>query len=462
MAREKKSKLELGKQEATLRDFLNVVFRRKALILSIVLITTALVYTLNTMQPQLYESNSRVLIRRGEIQGVFDGIRYLSWEEEISSQIEVVLSEAVYALAREFFNDSTAAYGVSDHARFNPGSVRASAIGESNVLALRYSGYDPAECKLGCAAITWAYARYYKQKKAPPELTDYFAQEMQDINTELAHWRQKKNDFLNKEKFFGMDKEGGFLLSKLGNIELQLNELNTDVTAQRAQVENLRALSTLSSQELESKLAMSIPPSILQSGIVINIKQGLQNLRTKEEDLKNKYTDKHPEVIALNEQIRDLQTSLKQEVVNIYIIEQANLKDLVTKQASLQDQMNKTQAAINKIPDKETELNKIDHQIALLEGKYSDLLEKMDQSQIKLASSPDWEVIILSSASNAYAKKTKDYVRMAVGPLLSLVVAMGLAFFFESIDHSLNNAAEVEEYLDAGVLATISEMRSGK
>jgi uncharacterized protein involved in exopolysaccharide biosynthesis len=347
-------------------------------------------------------------------------------------------------------------------AAFRSGSVRASAIGESNVLALRYTSINPSECRLGCAAITQAYAQYYKQKKAPPELTDFFAREMQDVQIELAHWRQKKNDFLNKEKFFGMDEEGRFLLQKMGNLEMLETETSNDVAVQNAKVENLRVLSSLSPDEIEDKLAMSVPPSILQSGIVINIKNSLQKLRTSEEELKNKYTEKHPQVVALNEQIRELQTSLQQEVTNIYKIEQASLKDMLNLQQSTRGEIRKTQVAINEIPDKETELNKINHQIELLESKYSDLLEKQDASQITLASSPDWEVIVLSSASNAYAKKTKDYVRMAVGPLLSLVVAMGLAFFLESIDHSLSNAAEVEEYLGANVLATISEMTSSK
>jgi uncharacterized protein involved in exopolysaccharide biosynthesis len=462
MVRDSNSTQEVGRQEATLRDFLNVIFRRKILILTIVLITSTLVYILNTLQPQLYESNSRVLIRRGEAQGVFEGIRYLSWEEEISSQIEVVLSEAVYGKAREFFSDSAAAYGVSDYAVFNPGFVRASAIGESNVLALRYTGYNPLECKLGCAAITQAYALYYKQKKSPPELADFFAREMNDMQTQLTHWRQEKNDFLNREKFFGMDEEGRFLLNKMSNLELRTTTASSDVESQRAKVENLKVLSALSAQEIESKLALSVPPSIIQSGIVINIKNSLQALRTKMEELNNKYTEKHPEVVSLREQIRELQASLKREVVNIYKIEQANMKDLIGKQKSIQDEIIRTQVAINEIPDKEAELNKIDHQITLLESKYSDLVQKQDESLINLASSAEWEVIILSSASNAYAKKTKDYVRMAVGPLLSFIVAMGLAFFLESIDHSLSNVAEVEEYLGANVLATISEMQSNK
>jgi capsular polysaccharide biosynthesis protein len=48
---------------------------------------------------------------------------------------------------------------------------------------------------------------------------------------------------------------------------------------------------------------------------------------------------------------------------------------------------------------------------------------------------------------------------MALGPMLALVVAMGVAFFLESLDHSLKNIAEVEEFLDTQVLATISEFK---
>jgi len=48
---------------------------------------------------------------------------------------------------------------------------------------------------------------------------------------------------------------------------------------------------------------------------------------------------------------------------------------------------------------------------------------------------------------------------MALGPMLAAVVALGVAFFMESLDHSLKNMAEVEEYLDTKVLATISEFR---
>ena len=41
----------------------------------------------------------------------------------------------------------------------------------------------------------------------------------------------------------------------------------------------------------------------------------------------------------------------------------------------------------------------------------------------------------------------------------ALIIALGIAFFLESVDHTVKNIAEVEEYLGAEVFATISELR---
>jgi capsular polysaccharide biosynthesis protein len=46
-----------------------------------------------------------------------------------------------------------------------------------------------------------------------------------------------------------------------------------------------------------------------------------------------------------------------------------------------------------------------------------------------------------------------------VGPFLSLIVGLGLAFFIEGMDHSVKSVAEVEQYLGTTVLATVSEAR---
>jgi capsular polysaccharide biosynthesis protein len=123
------------------------------------------------------------------------------------------------------------------------------------------------------------------------------------------------------------------------------------------------------------------------------------------------------------------------------------------------DELDQANRALESLPDKQLVLNRMNGTITDLEEKNKTLLKRQGEAEIALASSPEWEVTILSPASNARTKKTKDYVRMALGPFLSVIVGLGLAFFLESLDHSVKNIAEAEEYLRAPVLATISDIR---
>lgn len=448
------------KRETTIRDFLNVVFRRKVMILTIVLIATVVVAYLNTRQPTVFESRSRVLIKRGELANVFSGtIRYLPWEEEVSSLLELILSDAVFERARAILADSVRATGDKPAGSFKGGSVRADVIGESNVFILSYVDPNPVFAQKACAAVTKSFQEYFKERTAPPALSDYFADEIHDVKTEFDFWREKKNEFLNKEMFFGADEEGRFLLSKLSNLEMQLYDFQNDYATQRLAVENLRALTTLTPEELENRISFTVSSNFVQSGIIANLKINLQSLRLRRETLLNEFTPKHPNVISMDNQIAEAQLALKQEIQNYFNLEMGKLSELSEKIAGNETEIRRVKAKMNQIPDKDNELRRIENKIDMTRLKYETLLKKQDDAEIALASTPEWEITVLTPAGKAFPQKTKDYIRIALGPFFSFIIALGLAFFFESLDHSLRNVAEVEEYLKVPVLATISEMR---
>jgi uncharacterized protein involved in exopolysaccharide biosynthesis len=447
------------KHETTLRDFLSVIFRRKWVIVSVVALATLTVFYLNARKPLFWESSSRILVQRGESDPFSGHVRYLSWAEEVSSQIEVILSEAVFGRAREIFTDSLAARGLPASWQFQPGHARADVRGESNVFTISYLDLNGAVAQLGCNAMTLSFEEYYRERKEPPALADFFAAGIADVQGDLEYWRAKRNEFLNQEKFFGMDEESRYLLQQIGGLEHTLVELDGETSVQVSRVDNLADLTQKTGKELENELAIRLSQRFFQSGIIEKIKYGLQSQNMLREELLQKYTDRHPEVIAIDTQIADLQSNLKREIENAYRVESQELQALYARKAYLGDQLATARARLDDLPDKDLELNKFDTIISNLKAKYELLLERQSETDIALAIRPDWEVTVLSDASPPYSKKTQDYVRLAVGPLLSIVIALGLAFFLESLDHSVKNMAEVEEYLEKNVLATISEVR---
>jgi uncharacterized protein involved in exopolysaccharide biosynthesis len=446
-------------QETSIRDFANVIFRRKWMILAIVVVTTVFVVYLKASQPQSFYASARVLVKRGERSSIYQGsARYLTWAEEVSSQIEVILSEPVFVRARKIFADSVAARGLPETLRFNAGAVRADVVGESNVFLIGYGSFDPNECVVGCIAATEAFKQYYREQSAPPAVRDYFDTGIELALVELERWRVKKSKFLEENDYLGLDEESRHQMQRLSHIEMNLAECNADLSEQGSVVESLRDLVEMTPHDLENNLAIG-QISDVSTLIMSNIKSTLQKLRLDRQTLLNKYTDRHPDVLAIDQQIGALQQDLVEEVRNAYEIELAKYNQIMARKKSLMTQKREREARIDAIPEKEVALARIENEIQSHQLKYELLLEKQNEAEIKLASNREWEITVLTPATRAWAQRTRDYVRIALGPFLSLVVALGIAFFFESLDHSVKNVAEVEQYLKKKVLATFVEAR---
>jgi capsular polysaccharide biosynthesis protein len=78
-------------------------------------------------------------------------------------------------------------------------------------------------------------------------------------------------------------------------------------------------------------------------------------------------------------------------------------------------------------------------------------------SEIISQSYRDYSVKVLSPAIGARVNAKADMVRVALGPLLSLMFGIGLAFYLENLDHSLSNRDDIEQHLEIPVLASFPD-----
>ncbi|HKW13235.1 MAG TPA: Wzz/FepE/Etk N-terminal domain-containing protein [Candidatus Krumholzibacteria bacterium] len=451
------------RQETSLRDFLDVVFRRKWVIISMVIATTLLVLVIDAQRPDMWESTSRVLVKRGKQQSVLTtNIYVLPWAEDAASVVQLILSEDTFSKARAAFADSVKTGRYPQDWTFNAGSVHSGVIGESNVFTISYSDPRAGICKLGCNVVTNAFREFYRENNTPPPVSDYFTNQLSDTRSELAQARVERNKFMNEKKFFGADETSRFLLNKIGGLESNLSTLEGDLSAQKLRTDNLAALADKSGPDLEKDLSFSVSQHVLQSAVVQNIKFNLQQLNMKKEELEGKYTDKHPDVIAVNAQIAQLHDDLKEEVQNAYKVEKVSLEEAQAKRDQVLAELNAAKQQLANVPDQEKEMAEIDAKIDGLETSEKYLVQQQSAAQITAAGSPEEDVTILASASAPYSKKTRDYVRLALGPLLSIIVGLGIAFFLESMDHSVKSRAEAEEYLKVPVLATVADTTTSR
>jgi len=445
-----------AKKESTVKDFLEVIFRRKWIILGIVLVSTAMVVILNVRKPAVYESTAKVLIKRGEAPGVFDrNVRTLNWEEEIASQIEMVKSHTVVSSAQLIVSQFYPK-GYTTNRKIQLAKVNSGVVTTSNVIWVTYGSDDPVFVEAAVNAIVTAYREYYSNTKTPPEMEDFFSQEIERLQEEIEYWREHKEKVLKEGDIIDIQDQRRNLLARIGNYETEVD----DVVRERREKEAVIArLDSLLGSRIEDLAAISsdLTGSQLEEELMKELRLKLQELRIKESEYSGKYTDRNPEVLRARQQIEDLRQMVLAEIRTQILLNKNKLLIIVQKEETLRQLLAKLEVGKSRYPQAEVELERIDAALTKLTRTYDNVVQQQMEAKVSRASNPEWTVTILNPASPAYQKKTRDYVRIALGPAFSLIVALGLAFFIDNLDHSIKNIADAEENLGLSVLASFPE-----
>jgi len=445
-----------AKKESTVKDFLEVIFRRKWIILSIVLVSTAMVVILNMRKPAEYESTARVLIKRGEAPGVFDrGVRTLNWEEEISSQIEMVKSQTVVSSAQLIVSQFYPK-GYTTNRRIQLARVDAGVITTSNVIWVTYGSDDPVFVEAAVNAIVTAYREYYINTKTPPEMEDFFSQEIERVQEEIEYWREHKEQVLKEGDIIDIQDQRRSLLGRIGDLESGLDNIIRERSEKEAVIARLDSLLNSGIEDLAA-ISSDLTGSQLEQELMKSLRVKLQDLRIKESEYSGRYTDKNPEIQRIRQQIEDLRQMVLAEIHTQILLNKNKLLVLAQKEETLRKSLAMREIEISRYPKTEIELERIEAALTKLQRTYDNVVQQQMEAKISRASNPEWTVTILNPASPAYRKKTRDYVRMALGPAFSLIVALGLAFFIDNLDHSIKNIADAEENLGLSVLASFPE-----
>jgi uncharacterized protein involved in exopolysaccharide biosynthesis len=444
------------RKESTVKDFLEVIFRRKFLIVGIVAAASIVVLILSLRQPAVYESTAKVLVKRGETPGVFDrNVRTLNWEEEIASQIEMVKSQVVVDKAQQLL-PGILPVGRRSESRIALSKLNSGVVTTSSVIWVSYTSADPVFCEAAVNAVVTAYQQYYTTFRTPPQMEDFFSGEIERLKGELEFWRATKERVLKEWSILDIGEQRR---NVLGRLDVYQGELDKIVGEREAKEAAIARLDGLKAKDTEGIAAISsgLSESQLEDDVIRDLRIRLQELRMKESELAGLYTDKNQELVRIRKQIEDVRGMIVAEIQTQIDMGKNQLAIILQRESALRDLVSRVTAEKELYPQRTVELERIDAELTKLQKTYEDVVDQDMAAKISVASNPEWAVTILDPASKAVRKKTRDYVRMALGPFFSLIVALGLAFFIDNLDHSIKNVAEAEETLGMSVLSSFPD-----
>jgi uncharacterized protein involved in exopolysaccharide biosynthesis len=189
------------------------------------------------------------------------------------------------------------------------------------------------------------------------------------------------------------------------------------------------------------------------------LKSSMIQQETRIAQLRERYRDDAPELVDARATLESMRGLLKREVEQRLKLAQVRVQGLQARVASIDRQIATVHSDLAGLPAKERRVTELDQELAVLRTRYLDLVKNSDQAMVTEQTSRRVTVVELSPASQGHVRNTRDYVRLALAPALSLLVGIGLAFFVDGLDTRMRTAGDVEDTLDLPVLASLNERK---
>jgi len=442
-----------GPQQATAREFLAVVFRRRLVILGLFAVTTATVLFIAFSTPLEYASSGRLLMRRGEKESVFDASRQVvgGWEEELSSELQVIRSGTVLDRAREILAgpDSTRAPAPE----ISPRKVDAEVMGKSNVIAIGYSDRDPIVARRVCDAVIRAYIEFRSRNMSLSDPHQFFDSELAKVKGELDAKVEARLKYADGAGVSDLAEERRHLLGRLSLLSDRHDETAGELAEARTARERM---ADLKNKDVDLPTFSSM---FTNENALVVIKSKLIDAQVRVAQLRERYRDDSPDIVGARATVDTLRAMLDREVSARLAMTESRIQILEARQNVNEAEQADLKARLDPMADKESQLGTLDRDISLLKTRYEELMRRSDQARITEKTSVSLNFVLLSPASPAVPQNSRDYARLALAPAFSLVVGLGLAFFFDGIDVTVHSAGQAEEATELPVLAAIRERR---
>ena len=490
---------------SSLRDFLTVIFKHKAKILTFFLVTVIIVAIGSFAMRPTYEASSQALVKFGR-ENIYvptsptststAPIFSFSREEQINSEIEILKSryllekvidslgaETIYpdlkpaekpsVLGRLMGNrQGTQKTSPRDRALLRLRKrVSVEGIKKSDVINVSFQSHDPIVAKDGVNTLVNHYLDHHLTVHRNPMAYDFFQNQARLLEAKLRESESALEAFREENAITSLQEQRTLILRKAADLNAELNATLSQIHEGKTKIAKLRQqLSDLSPNvELEKNIG--------GNPLVINtLKAKLAELELREHEYLTKYTENSRLVVNVRKQIQTVKQKLATEEGSVYgssrsginttykalerelLSEEASLKALEARETSQRQNFAAYDAELERLNRIEAQFNHFQRQVEINRQNYKLYLTKLEESRISNAMDTNKiaSVSVIQPALTPLKPiKPRRLLNVVLAIILGGIGGLGIAFFGEYLDHSFKTKEEVENILNVPVLASV-------
>jgi uncharacterized protein involved in exopolysaccharide biosynthesis len=297
---------------------------------------------------------------------------------------------------------------------------------------------------------------------------EFFDEQTAETRKNLVRAEENLRALKNSTGIASLEEQRKVLLQRIGDLQKNAEETRSALAASKAKVLSME------------KTLVNLPRTVIAQET--NAIQGVEQMRArlfelqlKEQDLLSRYNENSKPVQEVRRQIVEAQALLAKEegartlvtkgpneaykqIESALLTEKSTLSSLQAKAEVVQEQLKAALGELNTINNSEVQLTRVQREMSIQEVNYRKYYEKLEQARIDQA----LEIGKISNVSIVQPAtfpmnpiKPNKKRNLALGLFLGLFGGIGLAFFFEYMDHTLRRPQDIEERLQLPTLAAL-------
>lgn len=295
---------------------------------------------------------------------------------------------------------------------------------------------------------------------------EFLEQRLGASKEELGNAEDKLQQYQSANKMYSTDDQMKQLTDKLNIVDKAKAENQLDLETAQA------GLKSVNEQLSSAGVAIADSPAIQQ------YKTQLAQLEATKASYVGKYTDEHPKMQEINNQINSAKASLDEEISNI-VSQQAPSSNTVqqgllankfkdeaaiavaqSKKAALDQMDAQNDAIIASLPEKEQGFVRVKRDADVANEIYVMLAKRLEEAKVAEVMVPNEVQVVDWGTLPEKPIKPRKVLIMAIMTLLGLIVGMGTVIIQSLMYRKIRTAEDVEKELGLPVLGMIPDINT--
>jgi succinoglycan biosynthesis transport protein ExoP len=320
-------------------------------------------------------------------------------------------------------------------------------VPRTRLVKITFSTPDPALSARTANAHAQTYIRQgvERRSRTDEEAQGFLEDKLVEVRARLEKSEAALNTYRREHGILSFDEKENTALDRLA-------DLNKNLTEAEARRIELEAQLSLIHQKTHDAL-----PSVIESPFIQSLKEELVRVEAEHAQLLSQFKVGYPRVQELEAKILDIRSRLRQEVRRIVESITVSYRFAASKEEQLRKKMEQQKALVLGLKDASVKYAILAREVDTNRQLYDNILQRIKEVGI-VAESRDSNISVIDEATAPLQpSKPRKALSLLLSAIVGLMGGVGLTFFLEYLDNTLQTPEEAERFLRLPNLAVVPD-----